>query len=295
MVECKYLPNITKTQTGFAPKNSNRNERIVLNNHNNNLIPHYRDPALISNNFISTKNDFLKQRNINKNDLYSTNRVGNFYNENKNKLMLNESINEFNSLKTSNKFINNTTKLNYTNKSNNLSNIFDKYKNFNDSNKFKNTNFSNQKMNQMNNKLALLNAKNTSVNSLNENSNSFKYDNSSIIDKSKKYNTQNNMSLYGSNLNTNKSLKKTNKNKNDLLSKDLNNLIKTVYDYDESYSLQKNKKNLKKITEENNASNYNLNGSSSLENSVNQKIKLSLMERYMVCTDYSMRLNYKMK
>lgn len=321
--EAKYLPLLTngKTQMGFTTKNSNKNcpihnnrnleqPKIVLANHNNNIgfFNSNNDPALISNNFISTRNDFLKQRNINKNDLYSTNRVGNFYNNNKfilDKKADNSNAEILNEMKTSNKFNSNSMNLSTKNNYYNTTKF-----NFSNRSGFNFTNFNNNKTG-FNNKLALMNMKNTSMNSFNENSNSFnKYDNSSFFDKSKKYNTYHNqnsnfnISNIGSNTNLhtyNKSImnKKNNKNKNDILSKDLNNLIKTVYDYDddgEINSLKKAKKNLRKITEENNnASNTNLNGSSSLENSLNQKIKLSLMERYLVCTDYSMRLNYKMK
>ncbi len=108
--------------------------------------------------------------------------------------------------------------------------------------------------------------------------------------------------------NTITKLKKKNMNKLN----DINDIIKSIYDYSDDFgsglkNIKKKSIFLEKIVEEENSPKNKFfykehgnkkhidNNSEKEKNKNPQKMKLSLIEKYLISTDYSMNLNYKMR
>jgi hypothetical protein len=150
-------------------------------------------------------------------------------------------------------------------------------------------------------------AANTKGSYFNHSMNSIVENNKNSIYSNKKFKISDS-NLYVKNSN---SLKNT-KAKNRSISKDINQIIRTIYDYSDvstksSNNYQKNK-SLEKINEEGSPRNNKFSLGKNVKNNFNfkpeesknavkqpQKIKLSLMEKYLISTDYSMNLTFKMR
>jgi len=102
---------------------------------------------------------------------------------------------------------------------------------------------------------------------------------------------------------------KKNKANNKSIGNDINQLIRSLYDYSdmstENSNIFQRNKSLEKIVEESSPKNKKFLmgkdvsnekiGDTKIFDNQPQKIKLSLMEKYLISTDYSMNLNFKMR
>lgn len=141
----------------------------------------------------------------------------------------------------------------------------------------------------------------------------FNHSMNSLAENKKSILTFNKLKLSDSNVNKRESLplKKT-KAKNKSVSNDINQLIRSIYDYtdestENSHYMHRNR-NLEEIIEESSPRNNKFIEGKNAKKFFNgkmrdnkssekkqQEIKLSLMEKYLISTDYSMNLTYKMR
>lgn len=242
--------------------------------------------------------------------------------------------NKFNCMLNFNKgFFNSNNNNNiYNNRNFNETNYFD-LKSFpsdnitfyNKSHDFKNSNSIIKKFNQNNNNLKgfdFSSTRNSNMTSINYKTQIFvnntkdgndinKAQNSMNIDKFNEKSSNSKIHYQNNSLNNSSNLKNLNKKKNK--GANINDIIRSIYDYsdvsmDNSSSFN-HRKNIDKIIDEKSPVNNKIlmkhnernffpnTQKDQIENDENNRkmIKLSLMEKYLISTDYSMNLTYKMR
>ena len=193
---------------------------------------------------------------------------------------------------------------------------------YNKTNKLRITNLTNKNsfnLNPSNKKNELISTKNSNFVSSNYKTQALAYNYTkgsyfnhsinSLAEVRNNISTKNKFKIKDSNINNKNSVSiiKT-KAKNKRIGNDINEIIRSIYDYSDestenSYTFQKNK-SLEKIIEEGSPRNNmilvekkvkNEAGEEKISDKQLEKIKLSLMEKYLISTDYSMNLTYKMR
>lgn len=308
--EVKNFKKFSHNNTKLINPACYQNSRLVLTNTSNNF--NKENPFLFNNiNPNTTKASPIFEKN------YS---LESEYEMTKYKSMSNIHKRTFNSLNFFSK--NQENKTNY--KPNDIKHYnSDSITLYNKTNKFRFTNLTNKdslNLNHINRKNDFISTKNSNLISTNYQSLAFSYNtkgskfNNSMnsLAENKNYILTNNnkFKLTDSNINNSNSINlKKSKAKNKSISNDINQIIRSIYDYSDistenSNIFQKNK-SLEKIVEESSPKNKKfLMGKNNSKEKIGEtkkldnqppKIKLSLMEKYLISTDYSMNLNFKMR